>query len=97
MTLNIYIYLFQVIIEPTPLASIMVYTKLYINNCSDMSIGDTFVSFIVIEHPQLQVIIITCILKQVHYSYTHLNYEHLRTYRYRTNYHINELYLVQSL
>ena len=42
-----------------------------------MSIGDTTVSFIVIEHPQLQVIIITCILKQVHYSYTHLNYEHL--------------------
>jgi hypothetical protein len=97
MTLNLYICIFQVIIEPSPLVSILVYTKLYINNCSDMSIGDTFVSFIVIEHPQLQAIIITCILKQVHYFYTHLNYEHLRTYRYRTNYRIIELDLVQSL
>jgi hypothetical protein len=81
MTLNlIIIYIFQVIIKPTPLASILVYTNLYINNCFDMSIGDTYVSFIVIEHPQLQATIITCILKQVHYPYTHSNYEHLRTY-----------------
>ncbi len=56
-----------------------------------MSIGDTYVSSFVIEHPQLQAIIITCILKQVYYSLTHLNYEHPRTFRYRINYHIIEL------
>jgi hypothetical protein len=59
-----------------------------------MSIGDTMTRvIIVIEHPQIQLaFIIPIYIKQVYYYNTHRNHEHLRTYCYRTIFHIIELY-----
>ena len=60
-------YIFQIIFKSTPLVCILVYTLSYINNCSDMSIGDTVTRvIIVIGHPQIQLaFIIPIYIKQV--------------------------------
>jgi hypothetical protein len=67
MILNLYIYIFQIIFKSTPLVCILVHILSYINNCSDMSIGDTLTRVIVaIEHPQIQLAFIIPIhIKQV--------------------------------
>ena len=59
-----------------------------------MSIGDTYTRVIVVlERPQIQLAFIIPIHKTSYYCNTHRNHEHLRTYCYRTTYHIIELYL----
>ncbi len=66
MILNL-THIFQIIFKSTPLVCILVHILSYINNCADMSIGDTLTRvIIVIEHPQIQLaFIIPIYIKQV--------------------------------